>query len=85
VEYLALPPDVPFEKSAQAQGEHVLFVGPPGQRILSIQVTGEALAQRTQGGVPVEDALVRLSAPREELLEKALGLLFRTQPAPVAG
>jgi hypothetical protein len=87
VEYLPLPADVPFEKAAQAQGEHVLFVGPPGQRILSIQVTGEALAQRTQGGAPVEDALVRLSAPREELIEKALGLLFRmrAQPAPVAG
>jgi hypothetical protein len=84
VEYLPLDPGTAFEKAVLEQGDRVLFLGPPGERILSIQVTGEALAQRTQGGNPVEDALVRLAAPRVELIEKALGLLFRLQPQPVA-
>jgi hypothetical protein len=66
IEYLPLDPDTPLESALEGAGDHVLFVGPPGQRVVNEAVTGEALTQRLGGVEPPEDTLIHLWAPAPE-------------------
>lgn len=84
IEYLPLPAGTAFEEAARGTGDVLLFVGPPGQRIVSLRLTGDAMREHAQGGAPTEDAIVRLFAPPAEMLRGALGVVLKLQPAPVA-
>ena len=77
IEYLPLDPDTPLETALDGgEGDHVLFVGPPGQRVVNEAVRGEALAKRLGGAEPPEDTLVRLWTPTPDaVLDLVRGVL----------
>jgi hypothetical protein len=80
VEYLALPPGQGLDAVLQQQGEHLVFVGPPGQRVLSDQLTGDRLIARLQGRAAAEDRAVRLCALPPDALRTAMRRLLRLEP-----
>lgn len=84
IEHLPLPEGRPFAEAIEGTGEVLLFLGPPGQRIVSLRLTGEAVRTHAQGGAPTEDAIVRLFAPPPERLRTALAVVLKLQAAPVA-
>jgi hypothetical protein len=74
-----------FAEAVDGTGELLLFLGPPGQRIVSLRLTGEAMRKHVQGGAPPnEDALVRLFAPPPDRLRTVLAVVLKLQAAPVA-
>jgi hypothetical protein len=73
-----------FAEVVQGTGELLLFVGPPGQRVVSLRLTGDAMLKHVQGGTPTEDAIVRLFAPPPDRLRTALAVVLKLQAAPVA-
>ena len=77
IEYVPLPAGVNFEAALAADGERLVFVGPPGRRVFNDELTGQALAQATAGGKPSEDRLIRLSTPPYEALLRLVRLLLR--------
>ena len=83
VERLPLAAGASFEEAVQGTGDILLFLGPSGQRIVSLRLTGEAMREHAQGE-PSEEAIVRLLAPPPAMLRSALGLVLKLQPAPVA-
>ena len=83
VEYVPLKPGTSLEMALETTGAALVFLGPPGQRILNLPITGAGVAQRTQGGKPVEDKIVRLCTPAGEAMLKAFRVLLRLE-APAA-
>lgn len=81
VEYLPLQADTPLESALDGEGDHVLFVGPPGQRVVNEAVRGEALTKRLGGAQAPEDTLVRLWTPTPEAVR---GLVRSVLRLPVA-
>jgi hypothetical protein len=83
IEHLPLAGRV-FAEAVDGTGELLLFLGPPGQRIVSLRLTGDAMRKHVQGGAPTEDALVRLFAPPADRLRTVLAVVLKLQAAPVA-
>lgn len=81
VEWVPLPPDTPLEQAIEGPREHLLFVGPAGQRVLNESVTGEALVAHLGGRKPREESMLHLSAPPAEEIAKRLGALLRIEGA----
>jgi len=84
IEYLPLDPDTPLESALEGAADHVLFVGPPGQRVVNEAVRGEALAQRLGGTQPPEDTLVHLWAPTPEAVRDLVRRVLRLPAAEAA-
>jgi hypothetical protein len=81
VEWVPLPPETPLEQAIEGPREHLLFVGPPGQRVLSESVTGEALAAHLGGRKPREESMLHLSALPVDGIAKRLRALLRVEGA----
>jgi hypothetical protein len=76
VEWVPLPAETPLEQAIEGPREHLLFVGPPGQRVLNESVTGEALAAHLRGRQPREESMLHLSAlPPDEIARRLRALL----------
>lgn len=76
VEYLPLTGAPSFEAALAVPGPHLLFVGPPGDRILDEPLTGEALARWLEGAKATEDTAIRLAAPPPDVTARLLRLLL---------
>ena len=46
-----------FAEAVDETGELLLFLGPPGQRIVSLRLTGEAMRRHVQGGATLQVAI----------------------------
>ena len=84
IEYVPLAAGTSLEKALESRGQSLLFMGPPGQRVINLHLTGEALKQVAQGGPPIEDKAIRLIAPAKEQVTTAVRALLRLEPAPAA-
>lgn len=76
VEYLPLEGAPSFEAALGVTGPHLLFMGPPGDRILNEQVTGDALRRWLKGATPTEDKAIRLAAPPPDLVGRVVRVLL---------
>ena len=84
IEYLPLDPETPLESALEAAGDHVLFVGPPGQRVVNEAITGDALKKRLGGAEPPEDTLIRLWTPTGDAVRDLVRSVLRLPPAEAA-
>ena len=82
VEYLPLEAGASLEKALETTGDLMVFLGPPGQRVLNFPIVGEGVAQRTEGGKPVEDKLLRFCTLPQEAMQQALRILLRLEKTP---
>ncbi len=76
IERVPLEGSPSFEAALATDGSRVVFVGPPGDRILSDTVTGPALARWLQGRKASEDSAVRLCALPQEALGRVVRMLL---------
>ncbi|HET8644155.1 MAG TPA: hypothetical protein VFO85_01625, partial [Vicinamibacteria bacterium] len=79
VEYLPLEGAPSFEAALGATGTHLLFMGPPGDRVLNEVITGESLARWLKGARPTEESAIRLAAPPRDALLRVMRLLVRLE------
>ena len=80
VEYIPLPPGARLEQAVDGPSEHLLFVGPPGQRLHDEVVSGEALQRQLAGDEARETSMLHLSAPTAAQIADALRRLVRIAP-----
>ena len=84
IEYLTLDPDTPLESALEAAADHVLFVGPPGQRVVNEAITGDELKKRLGGTEPPEEPLIRLWTPTGDGVRDLVRSVLRLPAAEAA-
>lgn len=84
VEYVSLEGGSSLEQALESTGDLLIFLGPPGQRILNLPIIGDGVAQRTDGGKPVEQKLLRLCTPPADAMRQVLRILLRIEAAAAA-
>jgi hypothetical protein len=75
VEYLPLEGAPSFEAALGATGPHLLFLGAPGDRVLSERLTGDSLRKWLKGARAAEDTAVRLAAPPPDVVGRLVRML----------
>jgi hypothetical protein len=76
IEYLPMVGAPSLDAALAQTGARLLFVGPPGDRVLDEPVTGAALRKWLQGAKPSEESAVRLAAPPPDLVRKIVRILL---------
>ena len=84
LEYLLFAGASSFEQVLAGNGPRLLFMGPPGDRVLNDPVTGEALRRFLNGARPAEDRAIRLAAVPAEGVVKLVRLLLGLEKPPVS-